>query len=100
MSKVHFVIYTTSAFECPWCIRAKELLNVYGFDYYEKDIHKNPRWKEEFIEKGFKKVPQVYFDETLIGGYDVTKDWVRNKFFENYSDEKKSKIKEELENIV
>lgn len=99
MNKKWFVIYTTSQFECPFCIKAKELLNVYGFDYYEKDIHKNANYKKEFQDNGFRKVPQVYFEDTLIGGYDNTKDWVRNRFFENFDDVTKNKIKEELENI-
>ena len=100
MTSKLFTIYTTSAFVCPYCVRAKELLKIYGFDFYEKDIHKDSQWKEEFLERGFKKVPQVYFEDTLIGGYDNTKDWVRNKFFENYSPDRKQKIVEELENIV
>lgn len=99
MGKKWFVIYTTSAFECPYCIKVKELLSVYGFDFYEKDIHTNGNYKKEFLERGFKKVPQVYFEDSLIGGFDVTKDWIRGKFFENYSDDKKKKILEELDNV-
>lgn len=95
-----FVIYTTSAFECPWCVRVKELLKIYGFDYYEKDIHKDGRYKEEFKAEGFRTVPQVYFEDHLIGGYETTKDWVRSKFFENYNEDKKKKILEELNDIV
>lgn len=100
MSKKWFVIYTTSQFECPYCLRAKELLNIYGFDYYEKDIHTNPHYKKEFLERGFTKVPQVYFEEDLIGGYDKTSEWVRYKFFENFSDDKKAVIIEELSKVV
>ena len=99
MNKKWCVIYTTSAFECPWCVKVKEILNIYGFDFYEKDIHKNPQYKKEFLELGFKKVPQVYFEDTLIGGHDNTKDWIRNKFLENYDPTKKQKILQELENI-
>lgn len=99
MNKKWFVIYTTSAFECPYCIRAKELLKVYGFDFYEKDIYKHEEYKKEFLERGFKKVPQVYFEDTLIGGYDNTKDWVRRTFFESFGDDKKKKIMEELEHV-
>jgi glutaredoxin len=99
MTSKLFTIYTTSAFECPWCIRVKELLNIYGFDFYELDIN-NPRLKKEFLEQGFKTVPQVFFEDKHIGGYETTKDWVRNKFFENYSPDRKQKIIDELENIT
>lgn len=99
MGKKWFVVYTTSQFECSYCNNVKALLNIYGFDFYEKDIHKSPHYKEEFLEQGFRKVPQVYFEDTLIGGYDNTKDWVRNKFFENFDATKKNKIKEELDSL-
>jgi glutaredoxin len=71
------VIYTTSQFECPWCIKAKELLNIYGYDFFEKDIHTNAEYKKEFIEAGHKTVPQVYLDDTLIGGHDALQSYLR-----------------------
>lgn len=94
-----FTIYTTSAFECPYCIKAKDLLQVYGFDYHEKDINQHEEYKKEFLERGFKQVPQLYFEKTLVGGYNNSKDFLRKKFFENYSPEKKKEILEQLEKL-
>ncbi len=91
------VLYTTSAFECKWCIKVKELLNIYGFDFYEKDINKHDEYKKEFVEAGFRTVPQVYLEGTLIGGYENTKDYLRKTFFQNYNDTVRQKILEELE---
>lgn len=71
------VIFTTSAFECPWCIKAKELLNVYGYDFFEKDIHTSAEYKKEFIEAGHKTVPQVYIEDQHIGGHDSLQKWLR-----------------------
>jgi glutaredoxin 3 len=71
------VIYTTSAFHCPWCVKAKELLNVYGYDFYEKDIATVPRYKDEFREKGHTKVPQIWIEDELIGGHDALQEWLR-----------------------
>lgn len=93
------VVYTTSAFECKWCIKVKELLNVYGFDFYEKDISKQDEYKKEFVEAGFRTVPQVYLEGTLIGGYETTKDYLRKTFFENYNPEVKARIIEELKDL-
>lgn len=93
------VLYTTSAFECKYCIRIKELLNIYGFDFYEKDINKHPEYKKEFVEAGFRTVPQCYIEKTLIGGYEDTKRYFRNTFFQNYNEDVKKKILEELENL-
>lgn len=73
-----YVIYTTSAFECPWCVKAKELLQVYGIDYFEKDIHTNETYKREFLEQGFRKVPQVFREDVLIGGHDSLQEYLRN----------------------
>lgn len=73
------VLYTTSAFDCPWCTKAKELLNVYGVDFYEKDINENETYKQEFMAAGHKTVPQLYHEGTLIGGYEKTRDYLRLK---------------------
>lgn len=70
-------IYTTSAFHCKYCIEAKELLNIYGIDFYEKDIHLDETYRKEFIDGGHTKVPQIYIEETLIGGCDSLKEYLR-----------------------
>lgn len=80
------VIYTTSKFECPYCVKMKELLNVYGYDFYEKDIHENETYKREFLERGHKTVPQVYIEGTLIGGYDKASKYFRSEFYEDHPD--------------
>lgn len=82
-----YVIYTTSAFECPWCIRAKELLRIYGIDYFEKDINTNEEYKNEFLAAGHKTVPQLYREGTLIGGYEKTRDYLRLRHSEKARDE-------------
>jgi len=71
-----FILYTTSAFECPWCTKAKELLNVYGIDFYEKDIT-NENYKQEFLAAGHKTIPQCYREGTLIGGYEALEKYLR-----------------------
>lgn len=90
-------IYTTSQFRCVWCERAKELLNIYGFDFYEKDINTDENYRNDFILRGHKTVPQVYIEGELIGGYEVTKKYLREKFFEKHPN--KAEILEELEKL-
>lgn len=92
-------IYTRSEPKCAWCDRIKELLKVYGFDYYEKDISIEA-FKREFLEKGFRTVPQVFVEDHHVGGYETTKDYIRGRFFENFHPDKKAIILEELEKIV
>lgn len=92
-------IYTTSAFVCPWCERAKELLKIYGFDFYEKDINTSEQYKREFREAGHKTVPQVYIEDRHVGGYEATKKYARNRYFDKYDETKRAKILVELENV-
>lgn len=62
-----YTIYTKD--DCKWCVKAKELLQVMGLDYYEKDLN-NPKYFEEWKALGVKTVPQVMKEEVLIGGYE------------------------------
>ena len=91
-----FVIYTTTAFHCKWCSKLKDLLRVYGYDYYEKDLIE-PKNKEEFVDQGFRTVPQVFIEEKYIGGYESTRDYLRMHFFENHPN--KDHIIQELKEL-
>ncbi len=57
---------------CPYCVSAKRLLENLKLNYEERIIDNNNKIKEEMLEKsnGRKTVPQIFFDETHIGGYD------------------------------
>lgn len=89
-------IYTRSDPTCSFCVRLKELLNIYGYDFYEKDIAE-PENKKEFLEQGFRFVPQVFIGEKNIGGYETTKEYLRKNFFIHHPD--KDRILKELEEI-
>lgn len=73
------IVYTMD--DCKWCDKLKDLLRVYGFDYYEKNIIENDNWKEEFLKAGHRTVPQLYIEGVLIGGYEISKLHLRNTFF-------------------
>lgn len=81
------VMYLSSGIDCKWCKLAKELLDVYGIDYYIKDIHTNEVYKKEFIAAGHRTVPQIYLEGTLIGGYEKTKEYLRLRHSEAARDE-------------
>lgn len=53
---------------CPFCQKAKELLDLNGIDYWEVDITE-PGIKEMFAERGFKTVPQIFIEDRHLGGY-------------------------------
>lgn len=68
MAKVE--IYT-KAF-CPYCSRAKSLLQSKGVDYEEYDISMGGPKRAEMIEraKGGSTVPQIFIDGAHVGGCD------------------------------
>ncbi|MEC4894478.1 MAG: glutaredoxin 3 [Oscillatoria sp. PMC 1051.18] len=63
-------IYTWS--RCPFCIRAKGLLDRKGVDYTEYCIDGDAKGREEMIARanGRTSVPQIFIDQEHIGGCD------------------------------
>ncbi len=63
-------IYTTEV--CPYCIRAKKLLEKKGVPYKELNVDKNPELVEVVIQKsgGRTTVPQIFIGDFHIGGFD------------------------------
>jgi glutaredoxin 3 len=63
-------IYTK--FMCPYCARAKKLLETKGVDYEETDISMDAGKREEMIQRanGRTTVPQIFIDGRHIGGSD------------------------------
>ena len=67
MNKVQ--IYTSDY--CPYCIRAKNLLNSKGIEYEEINLDGDPGKKLETMEKlKWRTVPIILIGGELIGGYD------------------------------
>ena len=63
-------IYTTQV--CPYCIRAKKLLDKKGVNYKELRVDLNPELVQEAIEKsgGCRTVPQIFIEDFHVGGCD------------------------------
>ncbi|GAB6053859.1 glutaredoxin 3 [Magnetospira thiophila] len=68
MSKVE--IYTTPI--CPFCHRAKALLNKKGVAFIEIDVQGNSDLRDEMTKraKGRSTVPQIFINDRSIGGCD------------------------------
>jgi glutaredoxin 3 len=64
------VIYTTPF--CPYCTRAKKLLDSKGVAYEEIDVFSQPRRRQEMTERaeGRTTVPQIFIDGKPVGGSD------------------------------
>jgi glutaredoxin 3 len=63
-------IYTTNY--CPFCIKAKSLLNKKKIKFYEIDISKNELLRERMttMTNGSRSVPQIFIDNIYIGDCD------------------------------
>ena len=57
---------------CPYCIRAEMLLKQRGVTEIEKiRIDSNPEQRAKMMERtGRHTVPQIYINNTHVGGYD------------------------------
>jgi glutaredoxin 3 len=63
-------IYTK--FGCPYCARAKRLLEEKGVDYEEYEINSMPGKRDEMLSRapGRTTVPQIFIDDRHVGGSD------------------------------
>ena len=62
-------MYTTDW--CPYCIRAKALLEQKGVEFEEVNLAGDPKFREKIQAlTGGWTVPQIVIDGTPIGGYD------------------------------
>ena len=61
-------IYTKNY--CPYCTKAKSLLDSLEVKYEETDITDTPEMIEELSAKsGFRTVPQIFVGDKCLGGY-------------------------------
>ena len=69
-----FLIYSSNI--CPYCLSAKSLLENLELSFHEKIIDNSDEIKQEMYERsnGKKTVPQIFYGEFHIGGYDDLSD--------------------------
>lgn len=63
-------IYTK--FGCPYCVRAKQLLDSKGVRYTEYDVSTGGAKRAEMVARspGARTVPQIFINDLAIGGSD------------------------------
>ncbi len=63
------VIYTTQY--CPYCVRARMLLDAKNIDYTEVRIDQQPERRAEMEARSQRtSVPQIFIDDYHVGGCD------------------------------
>ncbi len=63
-------IYTTKV--CPYCVKAKRLLDAKDVDYVERDVTGDDAAREALLVRsgGQRTVPQIFINGQHIGGCD------------------------------
>jgi len=65
----NIIIYSSE--QCPYCVRAKQLLDTKQAAYTEIRIDLDPTQRDIMIERsGRRTVPQIFIDDIHIGGCD------------------------------
>ena len=63
------VVYSKN--NCPYCVQAKNLLELKGIKFEEVKIDETPEAREFVVGQGHRTVPQIYQDGKLLveGGF-------------------------------
>ncbi|MGE0489060.1 MAG: glutaredoxin 3 [Vulcanimicrobiota bacterium] len=77
MSRPKVEIYTWQT--CPYCWRAKQLLEDKGIAYIEHSVDGDDEARAKMIERagGRRSVPQIFINDTHVGGCDDLHDLER-----------------------
>ncbi|TZF91720.1 glutaredoxin 3 [Cognatilysobacter lacus] len=68
-SPANIVIYTTAV--CPYCVAAKNFLHSKGQTWSEVRIDTDAEVRRKMIDAtGRTSVPQIFINDTHVGGYD------------------------------
>ncbi|MBF0284451.1 MAG: glutaredoxin 3 [Magnetococcales bacterium] len=64
------IVYSTTV--CPYCVKAKALLDRKGAKYQEVNLDREPQRRDEMVQKagGRKTVPQIFINGQHMGGCD------------------------------
>ena len=70
MTMAKIEVYTTNY--CPYCVRAKQFLDMKDRDYTVIDVTGDDAARMALVEKsgGRKTVPQIFINDKPIGGFD------------------------------
>jgi glutaredoxin 3 len=69
MEERRILVYITSW--CPYCDRARQLLQSKGVAFREIDIEEHPEARAEMMARsGRRSVPQIFIGDTHVGGSD------------------------------
>lgn len=75
MGNAAIVVYTRAF--CIWCWKVKRLLRRNGLAFEERGAADESTHAWLLERTGRSTVPQVFAGETVIGGFEATRDWLQ-----------------------
>lgn len=72
-----YTIYGTDS--CPFCTRAKTLLELTGLEYDYVDAKNTEQAQTLFSENNWRTVPQIFHGEKHIGGFTELNQYLKNQ---------------------
>jgi len=72
MTTIETNIEIYSGDHCPYCVKAKALLNNKGLDFSEYNVKKDMQRQAEMVERapGSRSIPQIFINNRHVGGCD------------------------------
>jgi glutaredoxin 3 len=60
---------------CPYCVQAKNLLQLKGIEFEERNITQGTWTREQLLElvPNARTLPQIFLDNELVGGFNELK---------------------------
>lgn len=62
--------------DCPWCEKAKRLLQFNDQTFSEYSIAEFPIFRDFLRDNGLTTVPQIFWEGHCIGGYADLEEWL------------------------
>jgi glutaredoxin len=64
---------------CPYCDRAKQMLESAGIEYEEIMLTTSEEFEDIKKKTGHMTFPQVFIDDEFVGGSDDLEEWIEKK---------------------
>ena len=62
--------------DCPWCVKAEKALDFIGVKYEKINVEEDKEARDFLVRSEFKTVPQIFYDDEYIGGYEDLVDYL------------------------
>ena len=65
---------------CPYCVQAKNLLQLKGIEFEERNITQGTWTREQLLESvpNARTLPQIFVDDVLVGGFTELRKLLKN----------------------